>query len=315
MNKALMIVNMGGPDNLESIPEYLRSIFRDPRILNLPAVLRYPIASLITGLRSKRVIEKYKLIGSASPLKWRTSSLALSMLSVLRDDTEKFETVSFAFRYTSPTIGGKMKALKAVGIEKILLFPMFPHYTDSMTGSIQAKAEEAAAESGIDVSVIPEWGQNKSIISIQQKYLKEAIEKVGCNARVLFVAHGIPMSHVERGEDYPGQVEESVAAISKMLKKDTVRSLAYQSKVGPVKWTGPYLDKELDRLCQSKDPLIIMPLSFVSDCLETLYDLDIVAAEKIKNSGVKEFVRVPVFNDDTRFARALTKIAVDYDEN
>jgi len=312
MNRALLIVNMGGPENVRDVPDYLRSIFLDPRIISLPSILRIPLAHLITGLRAKKVIARYKLIGGASPLKWRTASLALSILSILRDENQKYETVSYAFRYTSPSIRDKMVALKDVGIDSITLFPLFPHYTGSMTGSIQAEAETAAADLGLELRTIPKWGMHPSVIKIQQDYLKEAIVKTGNKARVIFVAHGIPMSHVNRGEDYPRQLEATVAAIAEVLNKDIYWVLTYQSKVGPVKWTTPYLEDELDRLCQSRDPLIIMPLSFVSDCLETLYDLDIVATDKIRTAGIEKFVRVPVFNDDTNFAEALARVACEW---
>ncbi|MBT3232151.1 MAG: ferrochelatase [Calditrichaeota bacterium] len=312
MNRALLIVNMGGPENVRDVPDYLRSIFLDPRIINLPSILRIPLAHLITGLRSKKVIERYKLIGGASPLKWRTSALALSILSILRDENHKYETVSFAFRYTAPTIREKMEALKSVGIDSITLFPLFPHYTGSMTGSIQAEAETAASDLDLELRTIPRWGMHPSVIQIQQEYLKAAIAETGNSARVIFVAHGIPMSQVNRGEDYPRQVEATVAAISEVLNKDIYRVLTYQSKVGPVKWTTPYLEDQLDRICQSKDPIVIMPLSFVSDCLETLFDLDIVAAAKIRNTGIEKFVRVPVFNDDTEFAEALASVACEW---
>ena len=133
----------------------------------------------------------------------------------------------------------------------------------------------------------------------------------GDGARVLFVAHGIPLRNVQRGEDYPDQVARSAAEIAACLPDRTEWSLAYQSRVGPVNWTGPDLGDEIDRLTGSPAPLVLMPLSFVADCLETLYDLDIVAAQRARRAGISNVIRVPVFNDDPRFARALLAIADD----
>jgi ferrochelatase len=131
----------------------------------------------------------------------------------------------------------------------------------------------------------------------------------GKNARVLFVAHGIPERSVRRGETYPEDVKRTAEAIIERGPDEIEWSLAFQSKIGPVEWTRPYLEDELARFALSPEPLVVMPLSFAADCLETLYDLDIVAMEKAREKGIRTVVRVPAFNDDPSFARELVNAA------
>ncbi|HEX04662.1 MAG TPA: hypothetical protein ENH10_05820 [Bacteroidetes bacterium] len=145
-------------------------------------------------------------------------------------------------------------------------------------------------------------------MALQSEYLKSAMDEAGTGARVLFVAHGIPMREVKRGDNYPDKVSENAAMLAETLPAGTDWGLAYQSRVGPIEWTQPYLEDELERLAKSSDPVVIMPLSFVADCLETLYDLDRIAAPELLNRGVSKVVRVPVYNDDPRFIERMAQL-------
>jgi ferrochelatase len=157
---------------------------------------------------------------------------------------------------------------------------------------------------------VEDWGQDEHIIDLWSDYLREGLNQAGPEARVLFVAHGIPQRNVKRGDDYPDRVLASARALGKRLQ-NVEWSLAFQSRVGPIKWTEPYLKDELKRLCASRQPLVLMPLSFVADCLETIYDLDLVATKAAHEAGVKKVVRVRAFNDDSRFARILTDLVLE----
>jgi ferrochelatase len=307
MSEALLLANMGGPTAPDEVRNYLRAIFRDPAILPVPNALRYLLASLISARRAEKVRARYGLIGGASPLPGWTMAQRDAVESALRADGSEM-LVEYAFRYTSPTLAEALAELARQGVAQVTLLPLFPHYTHAMTGSIVKEALKAAAPLAIRLRAINAWGSRAEVLDLWREYLSAALTEAGAGARVLFVAHGIPERNVKRGEDYPCRVMDTALKLAASLPADTAWSVAFQSKVGPVAWTQPYLENELTRFCRTREPLVIMPLSFVADCLETLYDLDIVAAAAAKKAGVRRVVRVGAFNNDPRFARVLARM-------
>lgn len=303
------MVNMGGPSALSEVPGYLRAIFNDPAILPLPGILRKVMTSYIVSKRAEKVKDRYKLIGGSSPLPGWTKKLA-DLVKIAVDKSGKNLNVAYAFRYTSPTIGEALNSLAEQNIEKIILLPLFPHYTGAMTGSIEKEAKRAANKLGLKLIYVPAWGNDDKILSIWKKYLNDALKDVLGKAHVLFVAHGIPLRDARNGDDYPDQVSRTAKTLGESLPDNVNWSLAYQSRVGPVKWIRPYLEDEIDRLAISGANLL-MPLSFVADCLETLYDLDIVASKQAKDRGAESVNRIRVFNDDPRFANALAELVIE----
>lgn len=305
---AILLINMGGPDDASQIRPYLRAIFRDPAILPLPHLLRAPLAGWISARRADKVAARYAQIGGGSPLRRWTGAQTRNLADVMNYSSLRFYP---AFRYTAPLIPDVLRAAREDGCRDAVIVPLFPHATGAMTGSILRETERAAAAMNLPWRAVPAWGNHPVVLNLWSQYLARSLHVAGESARVLFVAHGIPQRDVQRGDDYPEQVAATARALGERLPAGTPWTLAYQSKVGPVKWTGPYLEQELARLAKSPQPLIIMPLSFVSDCLETLYDLDIVALETARKSGIETVVRVRVFNDDPDFARALAEVIRD----
>lgn len=309
-SEALLLVNMGGPRNLGEVGGYLRAIFNDPAILPLPSVLRTPLAGLISSRRRKKVTERYRLLGGHSPLYHWTAALRNHMESALLRQGRELP-VSFAFRYTSPTIEEELTVLHSKDVSAVRLLPLFPHYTHAMSGSVIAEAERVARRWHMELTTIQDFGMDERVIALWSSYLRNALDDAGPGARVLFVAHGIPLRNVQKGDDYPERVRATAEALRARLPQDVQASLAFQSRVGPVKWTGPYLEDELARLCKSPAPLVLMPLSFVADCLETIYDLDLVATKAAHEADVMKVVRVRAFNDDPKFAQILAQLAIE----
>lgn len=307
MMRAILLVNMGGPANLGEVRLYMRAIFRDPAILPVPAPLRPLLSGLIVSLRAKEVTERYRLIGGASPLLSWTEKLRESVTRELRALGDH-SPVAHAYRYSEPLIETSLADLKKQGAQRVLLVPLFPHATRAMTGSIEIETQRAATSLGLHVEVLPAFGNRETILSLWREYLIEALSTLGNEARVLFVAHGIPMRDVRAGDDYPDRVLDTARALATSLPHSIEWSLAYQSKVGPVAWTQPYLEVEWKRLCTEPKPIAILPISFVADCLETLYDLDLQSVPKIKAAVGDRVRRVRAFNDDPRFARALVDL-------
>ncbi len=299
---------MGGPPDLAGVKPFLNSILSDPFILGMPTIFRIPLSRLIVNLRLKKVISRYKLIGSGSPLtKW--SDLFVKELRNELDQNDYTDVaIDYTFRYCPPTIEESLNKFKSAGIDEVILFPLFPHYTRAMTGSISALAQVQCKELRICLREIPSWGLDRDLIALQMSYLEVALNEAGPEARVLFVAHGIPLSEIQRGDRYKIEVEKTAKSLAERLPEGVECSLAYSSRLGPMKWLEPYLEDELKRLGGSPRPLIIMQLSFVFDCLETLYDLDIVAVKSAREMEIEKVIRVPSFNDDPRFVKIIAKI-------
>ncbi|MBZ0263238.1 ferrochelatase [bacterium] len=313
IDTALLLVNMGGPKSSADVKPYLKAIFADPLILGVPALLRKPLGNFIVKMRAEKVAARYDLIGGGSPLLHWTKELTGEIRELVEDESAPLR-VEYAFRYTSPTLMEAITNLKKEGINRILLLPLFPHYTKAMSGSVHIEATRAAVRNNVKLVPIPAWGLHPEVLKLQQKYLNLAIAEAGEGARVLFVAHGIPVKNVRAGDNYPNEVAKTAENLGKSLPKDMPWSLAYQSRLGPVKWTEPYMEDEMARLAEeSSKPIVLMPISFVADCLETLYDLDHVGAPWLKEHGVEKVVRVPAFNGDERFARILLNIAEEVD--
>ncbi|MBU0510034.1 ferrochelatase [bacterium] len=308
--RAVLLVNMGGPADETKVRPYLRAIFRDPAILPVPALIRPLLSRLIVVLRANRVIERYRMIGGASPLIAWTERLCIAVADALKE-YEPAPPVAYAFRYSEPTIETALTKLKTQRIQTVSLVPLFPHHTRAMTGSIETEAREVSRKLGMTVDVLPAWGNQADILDVWSGYLNEALAMLGKDARVLFVAHGIPLRDVRRGDDYPDRVRDTARALASSLPQGTEWTVAFQSKVGPLPWTRPYLKVELDRLCAESKPLVIMPISFAADCLETMYDLDLQAVPRARQACSDQVVRVRAFNDEARFARILARLAVE----
>lgn len=305
--QAILLINMGGPARRNDVEPYLREIFSDRAIIDLPGIIRKPLASMIAKRRAEEVADRYESIGGYTPLFHWTESLRQGIIHDQAQNGEGGE-VAWAFRYMSPTIDEAMLALKEKGIERVNVLPLFPHYTHTMTGSVMKEVERVAHLLGMEYDHLEDWGQEEYVLELWESYLSTALVEAGPGARVMFVAHGIPKIYVNRGDDYPDRVRASAEKLAQRLPAGTNWCVAYQSKVGPVEWTKPYMEDVLDDWSKSNAPIVMMPLSFVADCLETLYDLDAVAKEMVGARGVKKYVRARVFNDDPKFAAAIMNV-------
>ncbi|MBW2527677.1 MAG: ferrochelatase [Deltaproteobacteria bacterium] len=306
----LLLVNMGGPGSAAEVEPYLRAIFADPAILQVPSLIRGPLGRFIARRRAPRVAERYQRIGGGSPLaRWTVAQEETTRAALGRAGASI--GVEHAFRYTAPLVDEALAAMHAQGTRRVILLPLFPHHTDAMTGSILREAHRAAEPRGLELQVVDAFGAREDVLALWGEMLDEALAQAGRGARVLFVAHGIPQRNVRRGEDYPDRVRDTAGALAARLDRSTSWSVAFQSRVGPVRWTEPYLESELARLAASSAPVVLMPVSFVADCLETLFDLDEVAAAELRTAGVTEVVRVPAFNDLPAFGGCLASMALE----
>jgi ferrochelatase len=302
---AVLLIAMGGPDSLEAIPRYLYNIFSDRTLIQLPggAILQKPFARLISRLRSKRVAEHYKLIGGSSPLlKW-TSAQAGLLESTLVDRGHRVSSY-VGMRYYEPTIAEAVRQIHADGCDHIIVLPMYPQYTIATTGSsVIELGRVLKGYSSITWDLIKDFHDYPPFVHLVRDYIDRHTEK---DDALLFTAHSLPRKFVDEGDPYVDQVKRT----AELAAGDREYYVSFQSRTGPVEWVGPDTIDETKRLlAESNKRICLVPVAFVCDHIETLYELDIELPQLV---GERErLYRLPMFNDDPRFAEVLADLVSD----
>jgi ferrochelatase len=311
---AIVLFNLGGPDNLNAVPKFLFNLFNDPAIINLKNPLRFFLAKLISGLRSKTAKKIYSLIGGKSPIVTITNAQAEALEKELSFTQESYKTFVI-MRYWHPRAKDVIKKIKEFAPEEIIMMPLYPQFSTTTSGSsfneflTEAKRQKLKAT----FKQICCYPTQPQFISSHSKLIKQAIDKTELqgqkNYRILFSAHGLPQSIVDRGDPYVFQIEKSTQAIVKNLAIANLDyRICYQSKVGRMKWTGPSLDFEIRRAAIEKKSLIIVPIAFVSDHSETLVELDIEYKKLAEELGVPLYLRVAALNSNGDFISSLVSM-------
>ena len=304
---------MGGPDNLDDIEPFLFNLFSDRNIIKLPlsSIFQKPLAKFISTRRSAKVRSNYEAIGGGSPLlKWCIAE-ASGVKERLSDTYPKVETY-IGMKYTEPFIKKALDKAVADGCRHLVVLPLYPQYTLATTGTA---LEDIAAwlrdtKTGLTVSVLPSWHDYPPYITLLQNRIKQTMARVEDKnkAVLLFSAHSLPVKMIERGDPYYDQIKETV----KLAAGDNEYVLAFQSRSGPVKWLGPETMTTIAELGQKGvKEIVIVPVSFVSDHIETLYEIDIELKEVALKNGIKNFIRTESFNDDPAFIRLLTDMVME----
>ncbi len=290
----VLLLYMGGASTIQEIKPFLYHLFSDRLILPLPSPLRIPLAWLISRTRYYLVKKRYDRIGG-SPLLDITMEQAKALKGVLEEDGIEAQ-VEVGMRYSPPFIYQAVERLKDKGVKRAIALTLYPQYSKATAGSCLMAMKEAVRQTGLEVVTIPHWHTHPSFINTWVGVINGALPSLQGNPHILFSAHSLPMRIVRGGDPYPEQVEETIEAIMTKLGPMPY-SLAYQSKVGPVKWLGPSVEQELARLVrQGVHSLALVPISFVSEHLETLYEIDIILRGEALRLGIETFVRVPALN-------------------
>lgn len=302
--KVVVLINMGGPDSLLSVKPFLKSLFSDRDIFRLPCCNKI-FATIISWLRAPKVEKQYSLIGGSSPIgKW-----TLLQKELLQKQLPDFE-VLYAMRYTMPFLGGTAKHLSSEDYDKIILLPLYPQFSFSTT--LSAVNEWNRNYSGkAEVSMIDNFCDNHIYIEAVNKRIDEALNKIqDANKTILlFSAHGIPVSFIKRGDPYNKQINTTVSTIMKHRNHSHEYFLSYQSKVGPVKWLEPSTPAMIQSLARGGiKNIVIIPVSFVSDHIETLYEINFEYRHIATTFGIKNFIITEGLNDSPLFIKALTDL-------
>lgn len=321
----VVLLNLGGPDSLEAVEPFLFNLFSDPDIIDFPGsfLFRKRLAKLISTRRSPGVIEQYRKIGGKSPLKDHTLRQATLLEEKLNQRIDA--RVYVAMRYWKPFTDEALDAVERDGIKKVILLPLYPHFSKATTTSSVKEWERHLALRDIDVehSLIEHYFDHPTYIDAfverVQQGLKRFAEDVRDEVKILFSAHGTPMKLVKQGDPYSHQIAKTVAAIMEQGAFKQTHTLCYQSKVGPLKWLTPSTpDTIADLASKGARHMLLVPVAFASDHLETLFELGIEYRRQARERGVVQYEVTEGLNDSPKFIEALSqlvfeRLGVDYD--
>jgi ferrochelatase len=311
---AVVLFNLGGPDSLEAVQPFLFNLFNDPAIIGLPNPFRYALAKLISTTRRKEASHNYAHMGGASPLLKETEAQSRALAKVLADGLDGYDAQVFiAMRYWLPFTEDAAKAVEAFAPDEVVLLPLYPHFSTTTTGS-SLKAWTKAYKGPGRVRTACCYYDEPGFISAHARKIRETFEAAGRpeNIRLLFSAHGLPEKIIAAGDPYQWQVEQTCAAVMAELGeaepgRDWDWQVCFQSRVGPMKWIGPSTPDAIAAAGAEGKGILITPIAFVSEHVETLVELDRDYFELSKTVGCPTYLRVPALGVDPAFIEGLAK--------
>jgi protoporphyrin/coproporphyrin ferrochelatase len=306
---AVLLLQMGGPDSLDAIEPFLLNLFSDRDIIRIgPAFLQPLIARFIVKRRVPKVEAYYAKIGGKSPIRELTLAQAAALEAELGEDYRCF----VAMRYWRPTTIEALAAIKKEGITRIIALSLYPHYSRATTGSSVNELKRVLEHSGVrfEVSYIDRFYDHPLYIRALAERIEEGLARYAdrSGVQLVFSAHSLPQSFIDQGDPYLGHIEETVRLVMERLGAVN-HHLAFQSKAGPVKWLEPSTEETIKQLAaKGCKNLLMVPLSFVSDHIETLYEIDIQYAEEARALGIDNFGRSPSLNNAPLFIYCLADL-------
>jgi len=326
----ILFLNLGGPESLDEVEDFLFNLFNDPDIIRLPGPLQ-PLQSFIArriaSSRAPNSREAYESIGGGSPIVKLTMEQGTRLEEELRGrgiDSKMYLGMRYWYPFTEEAVDQLLKD----GVNRLVVLPLYPQYSISTSGSslrllnnMMEDAPNSWDPRKLDHTVVPAWFNNEGYVKTQAKLIGRELEEFKespKDVKVMFSAHGVPVSYVEAGDPYKGHIEECAKLIMAKVNEGkpegqtTDWTLAFQSRVGPVKWLEPYTDDVLKNLGEEGlENLVVVPLSFVSEHVETLEEIDIEYREVAEEAGIHNFKRVPALNSDPDFISCLADLTQD----
>ncbi len=312
----IVLLQLGGPDSLESVEPFLYNLFCDPDIIDLPLafLFRKPLARYISRSRAPKVREFYKRIGSKSPILNLTTRQAKALEKALQGKVNC--KIAIAMRYWNPMTDIAIEEMRRSGVERVLLLPLYPHFSKTTTGSSVNEWKRIVHQQGVNglsIDVVEEYCEHPLYIKALVRNINIALKRVKAAERskvnLVFSAHGTPMKLVKAGDPYQSQIIRTYNAVVKEGNFGLAHHLCYQSKVGPEQWIKPSLDDTVEKLAaENVTHMIVIPVAFVSDHSETLWEINIEAREEAKHLGIKHFDMSPGLNTNPYFIGALADI-------
>jgi protoporphyrin/coproporphyrin ferrochelatase len=348
MRIGVLLLNLGGPDSLDAVKPFLYNLFSDREIIRLgPPLLQKPLAWLIATLRSKKTERYYNMIGGKSPILDITRAQAKALENALNSapdtetrrhgDKDTFPSqgisqsalprvpassfkVYIGMRYWYPFIDDVLFDMHKNGIEKVIALSLYPQYSVTTSGSSARRVDRVAADYPIDVLHISSWHDHPLYIEALADVIKKGLESFlalssvshpssAADIHLLFSAHSLPRKIIDEGDPYEQQTMETVQEV---VKKVPLKwHLSYQSKSGPVKWLEPSTEEKLKELARDGvKNVLVVPISFVSDHIETLYEIDILYKTMAEKLGMN-LKRTDSLNTHPLFIKALEDMIIN----
>ncbi|QQS48931.1 MAG: ferrochelatase [Acidobacteriota bacterium] len=320
MKPGVLLFNLGGPETIEDVRPFLFNLFSDPEIVRIPVrALQKPLAWLISTARAGKSSANYRLIGGGSPLRRITDEQAEALRAELsRRGVEA--GVYVGMRYWHPFTETAIEAILRDGITDLVALPLYPQFSVSTTGSsfkdFVAQLEQRGGLRHIRRRYITRWHTHESYVSALAGQIEEEIAKFPdpdpSRVHMLFSAHSVPQSYIESGDPYLRHTRETIEEVSEKLGRRSPVHLSFQSKVGPVKWLEPATDRKLRQMrAEGIEQVLAIPISFISEHIETLYELDILYKDLAEELGFSAYRRVPAFNCRPDFISALADLVIE----
>ncbi len=315
MKTAVIVFNLGGPETLDEVKPFLYRLFSDPEIIRIKSpFIRHAAAYLIATARDRQSRGYYRKIGGGSPLRRITQQQAQALSDELRWAGMQVD-VFVGMCAWHPFLNETLDAVERRGVERLVVLPLFPQYSVTTTGSgfrsLERLIRERPAFAGIDIRWVSSWQNQPTYISAFTELIRKELEEFPEPDRVqiLFSAHSVPERDLREGDPYLDQTRETVELIADLLGRKNPYRLSFQSKIGPAEWLGPSTNDvivELGR--QGVNEILVVPVSFVSEHVETLYELDIRYRQVAADAGIETFRRVPALNCDPTFIQSLREL-------
>jgi ferrochelatase len=310
---AIVLFNLGGPDGRAAVRPFLFNLFADPAIIRLPAIARLPLAALISTTRAPSAAANYAIMGGASPLLPETRAQATALQAVLAERVGGATVECFvAMRYWKPFTHETAARVAAFAPDEIVLLPLYPQFSTTTTGSSVKAWREAYKGPGRTHTVCC-YPTQADFIEAHVERIRAAFEAApaGVDWRLLFSAHGLPQQVIDAGDPYQKQIEATAAAIATRLGGELDWKVCYQSRVGRLKWLGPSTSEAIEEAAGDGLGVVVCPIAFVSDHVETLVELDHEYAELAAGIGCPGYVRVAALGVSEPFIRGLAAIVED----
>jgi ferrochelatase len=313
----VLLLNLGGPEQLDDVRPFLFNLFSDPEIIRLPFPwLQKPLAWLISTSRARTSQENYRQIGGGSPLRRITDEQAQALQKALKDQGHDEVMVYVGMRYWHPFTEEAIARIKRDRIENLVILPLYPQFSISTSGSsfrvLERLWETDPTLQRIDYTVIPSWYDRSGYLQAMADLIAQELDQFPNpdDVHVFFSAHGVPVSYVEEaGDPYQKEIEQCAGLIMQTLNRPNDWTLAYQSRVGPVEWLQPYTEDAIEELAaQGVEDMVVVPISFVSEHIETLQEIDIEYREVAEEAGIENFRRVPALNTHPLFINDMANM-------
>jgi protoporphyrin/coproporphyrin ferrochelatase len=343
---AVVLFQLGGPDTLGAVEPFLYNLFCDPEIINFPGAFlaRKTLARVISRTRAKKVSEHYAEIGGGSPIRRLTEQQGTALEAALGPHISARAIV--AMRYWHPNTQEAIEALATDPFDELVLLPLYPHYSFATTRSslkewnrlfqsgralgkrggrsspfdgdrhgpiAPASSRAYRTQDEVPAHVIDHFFDHPDYIAAIVERINGVLSELANREQVhlVFSAHGLPLSLIEKGDPYPDQVETTVQLVRQLGSWPNSHTLCFQSRVGPQKWLQPSLLDTIDHLARTgAKTLLVIPISFVTEHIETLHEINIEAREHAKSAGITDFHLLPALNDSPLLIRALADLVL-----